>query len=406
LKRFNDTEEYMRILVIGGSFGGLTAAFELRRLLKKEHEIMLVCDQKKFVFIPSLPWLCMGWVKEKDIVLDLKNILESKGIKFIHSEAKKIDPEKKVVSTSDGELPYDYLVIATGAALNFEAIPGLNPEEGFTYSIFLLEYAVEANKAWESFLKDPGPIVIGAPQGASCFGPAYELALMIDTELRRKRLRHKVPITFVTSEPYLGHMGIGGVGKSRRAIEDDFLERDIKSITNAEILDITKGEVRLKDGTILKHRFSMIVPPFRGVYAILNSPGLGGPKGFVPADEHYRHPKYPEVYTVGVAMALAPPEQTPVPTGVPKTGFMTEHMAKIAAKNITASIKGEGLVTHDLNVFCVLDAGGKATLLYADPVLPPRNKIYLKETRLGHKYKKLFERYFLWKMRHGLTRLP
>ncbi|MFQ5800975.1 MAG: NAD(P)/FAD-dependent oxidoreductase, partial [Candidatus Hydrothermarchaeales archaeon] len=82
----------MKILVIGGSFGGLTAAFELKRHLGKKHEISLVCDQDKFVFIPSLPWLCMGWVKEKNIILDLKKILESKGIKFIHSEARKIDP--------------------------------------------------------------------------------------------------------------------------------------------------------------------------------------------------------------------------------------------------------------------------------------------------------------------------
>jgi sulfide:quinone oxidoreductase len=396
----------MKILVIGGSFGGLTAAFELKRHLGKKHEISLICDQDKFVFIPSLPWLCMGWVKEKDIVLDLKKILESKGMKFIHSEAKKIDPEKQVVSTSDGEHAYDYLVIATGAFLNFDAVPGLNPKKGFIYSIFMLEYAVEANNAWETFLEEPGPIVIGAPQGASCFGPAYELALMIDTELRRKKMRHSVPMTFVTSEPFLGHMGIGGVGKSRRAIEDDFQERDIKSITNAEIEEITKEEIKLKDGTVLKHKFSMIVPPFRGVDAIINSPGLGNPKGFVPADEYYRHPKYPNIYTIGVAMALAPPEPTPVPTGVPKTGFMTEHMAKVAAKNIAASIKGKRLETHDLNVFCVLDAGDKATFMYASPTLPPRNKVFLKEMKLAHYFKKLFEKYFLWKMRYGLTRLP
>src|SRR3990172_10493158 len=395
----------MKILVVGGSFGGLTAAFELKRHLGKEHEIALICDQKEFVFIPSLPWLCMGWVKARDIVLELKKILEGKKITFHHAEALRIDAEKKQVATSNGELSYDYLVIATGAALNFDAVKGLDPKLGLTYSIFLLPYALEARQAWKVFLEDPGPVVIGAAPGASCFGPAYELALMIDTELRRRKMRHKVPITFVTSEPFLGHMGIGGVGKSRRAIEDDFQERDIKSITNAEIVEITKEEIKLKDGTTLKHTFSMIVPPFRGANAIMNSPGLGNPKGFVPADEHYRHHKYQNIYSVGVAMALAPPEPTPVPTGVPKTGFMTDHMAKVAARNIAASIRGEDLVTHDLDVFCVLDAGDKATLMYANPAIPPRNRTYLKETRLGHHYKKLFERYFLWKMRHGLTRL-
>ncbi len=395
-----------RIVIIGGSFGGLTAAFELRRKLGKEHEITVICDQERFVFIPSLPWLCMGWVEEKDIALDLKKILGSKGIKFVHAEATKIDPERKVVSTTAGDLSYDYVVISTGPFLNFDTVPGSHPKEGFTHSVFTLDYALEAAKAWKEFLKDPGPMVVGAAQGASCFGPAYELAYMADTVLRKKRLRHKVPITLVTSEPYLGHMGLGGVGKSRRAIEDEFQERDIKSIVNAEIERITRDEIKLKDGTVLKHKFSMIVPSFRGVDAIMNSPGLGNPKGFIPVDEHYRHQKYQNVYAVGVAIAIAPPEQTPVPVGVPKTGYMTEHMAKAAARNIAAEINGRELEPHELDVFCVLDAGDKATFMYANPVLPPRNKVFLKETRLAHYFKKIFEKYFLWKMSNGLTQLP
>lgn len=394
------------IIVIGGSFGGLTAAFELRRRLGKEHDVTLICDQVKFVFIPSLPWLCMGWVKPKDIILDLKGILEPKGIKFVHAKAQKIDTKGQKVATEAGEFPYDYLVIATGPHLAFDAVKGLDPSLGYTKSIFTLEYAIDAHEAWEKFIKEPGPVVIGAAQSVSCFGPAYELVYMVDGYLRKIKRRHDAPITFITPEPFLGHMGIGGIGKSRRAIEDEFAERDIKAITNAQIEEITQGEIKLKDGTVLKHKFSMIAPPFRGVDAIINSPGLGNPKGFVPADKYYRHPEFRNVYTVGVAMALMPPEPTPVPTGVPKTGYMTEHMAKAAAKNIAAEINGREMEPHELDVFCVLDTGEKGTFMYASPTLPPRNRVFLKEMRAAHYFKKAFEKYFLWKMRYGLTQLP
>ncbi len=394
------------IVIIGGSFGGLTAAFELKRQLGKGHDITLICDQEKFVFIPSLPWLCMGWCKPEDITLGLKGILESRGIKFVHAEARKIDPEGKRVIADGGEFSYDYLVIATGPHLAFDAIKGFDPALGYTKSIFTLGYAIDAHKAWKEFVKEPGPIVIGAAQGASCFGPAYELAYMVDGYLRKIGKRRNAPLTFVTSEPFLGHMGLGGVGKSRRAIEDEFAERDIKAITNAQIEEITAGEIKLKDGQVLKHKFSMIVPPFRGVDAIFNSPGLGNPKGFVPVDKYYRHPTFPNIYTVGVAIAIAPPEATPVPVGVPKTGYMTEHMAKAAAKNIAAAINGREMEPHEMDVFCVLDKGDKAIFMYANPTLPPRNKVFLKDTRLAHYFKKVFAKYFLWKMRYGLTQLP
>jgi sulfide:quinone oxidoreductase len=57
--------------------------------------------------------------------------------------------------------------------------------------------------------------VVGAVQGASCFGPAYEFAMIMDTDLRRRKIRDKVPMTFVTAEPYIGHLGLGGVGDSK-----------------------------------------------------------------------------------------------------------------------------------------------------------------------------------------------
>ncbi len=64
-------------------------------------------------------------------------------------------------------------------------------------------------------MKSGGPAIIGAVQGASCFGPAYEFAFILDTALRRKRVRDRVPMTFVTPEPYIGHLGLDGVGDTK-----------------------------------------------------------------------------------------------------------------------------------------------------------------------------------------------
>ena len=93
----------------------------------------------------------------------------------------------------------------------------------------------EAHAAYQEFLKHPGPVVVGAAQGASCFGPAYEFAMILDSDLRKRKLRHQVPMTFVTSEPYIGHLGLGGVGDSKGLLESAMRERHINWITNARI---------------------------------------------------------------------------------------------------------------------------------------------------------------------------
>ncbi len=395
----------MRVVIVGGSFGGLTAAYELKKRLGKDHEVTLVSDSDRFVFIPSLPWVSLGWKNPEDVVFDLRAPLASKGVDFRHARAEKINPSEDTVITDSGDISYDYLLIATGAYLEFEAIPGLGPE-GHTQSICTLEHARQAYEAWKRFLRDPGEIVIGAAQGASCFGPAYEQVFMVDTYLRRIKRRHDAPVTFITSEPYLGHFGIAGLGKSRRSMEDEFAERDIKAITNAVIEEVNPEAIKLRGGGELKFKYAMIIPPFRGVDAVMAAEGLGNPRGFIPVDQHYRHVKYENIYAAGVAVAMMPPETTPVPIGVPKTGHMTEQMAKIAAGNIAAEIEKEEKLSADIRVVCFLDMGDTAVLMSASPVLPPREKHRLKKHVVFHWVKAFFERYYLWKMRKGLVWLP
>ena len=392
-----------RIAIIGGSFGGLTAAFEIKRLLGRKAEITVISDSDRFIFIPSLPWVAMGWRKSGDITLPLKDILESKGIAFRHTEAKGIDADASKVMTASGEVPYDYLVISTGPALAFNEIPGFVPGSGNVECIFTLEQAEHANTAWKRFLESPGPVVVGSVQGVSCFGPAYEYAFEIDSELRKLGIRHKVPIHFVTSEPYIGHFGIGGFGASRRWLEDEFAEKDIKVLTNQAIEEFAPVEVRLKDGTKIPSRLSMFGPAMKGVPAVAH---LGNPRGFIPVDEYLRHKKYKNIFTIGVAVAIAPPEPTPVPTGVPKTGYMAVRMAKTAASTIAADVLGQTPSPYEMDVVCTMDMGNTAAYMSARPLLPPRQEITLKKALWAKWMKVAFERYFLFKIKHGISNLP
>lgn len=393
-----------RIVIIGGSFGGLTAAYELRRLLGKRAEITLLCDDDKFIFIPSLPWLSMGWRKAADITLPLRPLLEKRGIAFLQEAVKGVDAGASKVVTATREVPYDFLVIASGPHLAFEEVPGLGPDRGHSECIFTLDQAERANRAWKSFLEKPGSVVTGSVQGVSCFGPTYEYAFEIDSELRRRKMRHKAPIIFVTSEPYIGHFGIGGLRDSKRLMEDEFARRDIKVIANVAVEEVTPNEVRLKDGAKLPFSLSMLAPAMKGVPAVSH---LGNPRGFIPVDGTYRHTKHRNIFAAGVAVAIAPPEQTPVPTGVPKTGNMTVTMAKTASLAIASDI-GVGAPPKDvpIGVFCIMDMGKTAAYMLAEPVLPPRQESVLKEGMRYRWGKIAFERYFLWKMKHGLSGLP
>lgn len=394
----------VRIVILGGSFGGLTAAFELKRLLREKADITILCDIDKFVFIPSLPWVAMGWRKAKDITLPLKPILERKGITFIHEGAKGVYADLSVVVTETKKIPYDYLIIATGPYLAFEEIPGFGPEKGYTECFFTLEQAERTNRAWNRFLENPGPIAIGSVQGVSCFGPPYEYAFEIDMELRKRKIRHKVPMVFITSEPYIGHFGIGGLGRSKIWMEGEFAERDIKILTNQAVEEFTAEGVRLKDGIKVPFKLAMFAPAMKGVPAVAH---LGNPRGFIPVDEHMRHKTHKNIFSVGVAIAIALPEPTPVPTGVPKTGYMTVKMAKSAAYTIAADISGKTPpLPYEMDVICLMDMGRTAAYMQAKPLLPPRQETTLKKALWVKWMKIYFEKYFLWKIKRGLTQLP
>jgi len=397
----------MRIIIIGGSFGGLTVAFDLRRLLPHgSHEITLISRERRFIFIPALPWVAMGQKTINDISFDLEQPLRSKGIEFLEASVTRIDPNTKTVHAGDESFDYDYLVIATGHRSANEAVPGLGPFDGPGHSLMSPAETEEARDTWAAFIRDPGPIVVGCAPGASCLGPAYEFLFEAHHALKKRALCHKAPITFVTPEPFLGHFGVGGFGNIRLFMESELEKRDVRYHTSAAISRITENAIETADGQVFESRYSMIIPPLAGVKAIADNPVLGNPKGFIPVNPNYQHKDFDSIYAVGVAIALPPVEETPVPVNFPKTAHMTEQMAKMAARNIAADILGGEKTSHDLMVECIMDMGQDAVHMVADPVRPPRNVSTMSKGRRWLWAKRFFAGYYLWKIRRGATRSP
>lgn len=394
----------MRVVIVGGSFGGLTTAYELRRrLARSKCQITLIAKDRRFVFIPSLTWVAMGSKTIAQISFELERPLARKGIDFVYATVSRVDPQAQKVITDGEEYPYDYLVIATGHRSANEAVPGLGPFDGPGHSLMSPSEAQEAREALGVFLENPGPMVVGGAPGVSCIGPAYEFVFEIDHLMRRKKTRHKAPISFVTPEPFLGHMGIGGVGKVRQFLEGAFEERDIRYYTSAAVSKITESSVELADGKTFVSQFSLVMPAFAGVKAVADSPGVGNPKGFIPVDEGYRHKEFPNIYAVGVAVAFPPVDETQVPVNFPKTGHMTQQMAAIAAYNIAADVQGGETRSHPLLGQCIMDMGDTAAYIKANPVRPPRNTATLSEGRRWLWAKRVFEHYYLWKAKRGIT---
>ncbi|MBP6750265.1 MAG: NAD(P)/FAD-dependent oxidoreductase [Xanthomonadaceae bacterium] len=402
------------IVVIGAGLSGMSAAYELREFLGKGHRIVVVGDSERFSFTPSNPWVAVGWRKPDDVTLKAGDYLTKKGIEFRADGVGKIDAEANRVVTGDGtELGYDYLLICTGPKLAFDEVPGSGPDGGHTQSVCTTPHAQHAWEAYEEFLKAPGPIVVGAMAGASCFGPAYEFAMILDADLRKRKLRDKVPMTFVTSEPYIGHMGLGGVGDSKGLMESEMRQRHIKWITNARVKEVRPGEMVVSEcddqGQPAKEHtlpflYSMMLPAFRGVDAVAAVEGLCNPRGFVIVDKHQRSPKYPRIFSAGVCVAIPPVEVTPVPTGAPKTGFMIESMVTTIVRNIQAELKGEPPTFEGTwNAVCLADMGDTGAAFVALPQIPPRNVTWTKIGKWVHLAKIAFEKYFLYKMRNGTS---
>ena len=402
------------IVVLGAGLGGAIMAYELKDKIRSEDRITVVTKDPKYHFVPSNPWIAVGWRARDEITVDLAPTMAKKGINFIATAAEKLLPAENRIQLVDGQsVSYDYLVIATGPELAFDEIEGLGPHGGFTQSICHIDHAEQAREVYERLLKNPGPVIIGAAQGASCFGPAYEFLFILETALRKARIRDRVPMTFVTPEPYIGHLGLDGVGDTKSLLESEMRAKHIKWMTSTRMKRVEDGHMIVEeiaeDGSVkaekdLPFAFSMMLPAFRGIKPVSGIEGLSNPRGFTIVDKHQQSPAFPNIFAVGVCVAIPPMGPTPVPCGVPKTGFMIESMVTATAHNIGNLLRGQAPDrVGTWNAVCLADFGDGGVAFVAQPQIPPRNVNWSSSGKWVHLAKIGFEKYFLRKVRVGTS---
>jgi NADH dehydrogenase FAD-containing subunit len=401
-----DIPRRCRLVIVGGGIGGLSSAYDARHILNADDhnvDVTVISNQDVFSFTPSNPWIATRIRRPSDIQLPLDTILPRHGIEFLHAAVTRLEPhprnrlwlESRNSSSSSGSsssssskekekkehkslfsLDYDYLIIATGPRLAFDEIPGLAPLITTTTtnnyynnkkhaitgnavtaaaSICTTPHALHTADLVDALQNNPGPVVVGATQDASCFGPAYEFMLLLHHELMKRGGTALVeacrPLTFVTSEPFVGHLGLNGAGDSRQVMEALLQKHGIEVMTSTRTVQVAPTSItveRLDEATgqvlerkVLPSKLTMLIPPFHGQNVWKRVPHLTDDKGLVLVNEFQQNPTYRNIFAVGVAVSIPNPIPTLLHCGVPKTGYLIESQGTAAIRNIQTLVQAK-----------------------------------------------------------------
>ena len=438
-----------RIVILGAGVSGHTAARHLNKLLGKQHEITVVSPNSKWNWIPSNIWVGVGQMTEEQVTFDLAKVYSKTNVNFRQAKALSINPQGNTESTTpfvtveythpdkagvQENIPYDYLVNATGPKLNFGATEGLGPDHGHTVSVCTPGHALEANEKLQSTIEAMRSgkrctIVIGTGHGmCTCQGAAFEYIYNIDHVLREEGVRAQARIIWLSNEYELGDFGMGGVHIHRGGYitngktfaESLMVEREIEWITRAHVTKVEAGKIHYEtmDGSFHEQEFdfSMLIPPFAGVGlkaydqvgADITSQ-IFAPNGFMKVDADYtprpylewsakdwprtyQTPGYRNIFAVGIAFApphlISKPMQsangTPINPTPPRTGMPSAAMAMAVAKSICDMVNGNDKPTHtasmaEMGAACVASTGaglfkGTAATMTVFPVVPDYEK--------------------------------
>lgn len=394
------------VIIVGAGIAGVPAAYAMKNRLDSSDKVTVISNKDYFHFVPSNPWVAMGWRDRKDIAFPIGPCLAERGIEFIPQALKKVDGANNRVELVDGsKLAYDYLILATGPEAAFDEIAGLDPAQGAVHSVVHIEDAAQAYADYQQFVKNPGPLVIGAVQNSSILGPVYEFAFLADADLRRRNLRDRVSITLITPEPYVGHLGLGVESDTRRLLEHALAERNIVYLTNVKTRKIDPGVVHIAEcdaqGNEVREMdvpfaYSVYWAAFRGIRALRESSGLTDARGFVTTDEYLRSPVFPNIFAVGVCGAHPPASRSPLPIGAPDSVYSIQNEVDAVVRNIAAAIKGDAMISPvPLRAQWLSDMSKSGAAYVSEPQIPLRNINWLKEGRWVHLAKVDFENHFI-----------
>jgi sulfide:quinone oxidoreductase len=376
-------------LILGGGIGGVVVANALSKKLNKEHEIMLVDKRSEHRFAASYPWLMMGWRDPHKVIRNL-NLLEKKGIKTVISEVLNIDPANRLVKTSTKTFEYDYLVVALGADLSPETIPGFLDR---AHHIYELEDAIRFGEALKTF--SGGTVAAGISSlPFKCPAAPYETVLFMDYLFRKKGIRDKVDFHFFTAEGRPMGVAPPEIGNMVKEIIEG---RGITYHPNLQLTNVNseKREINFKDGKSLNFDLLFAIPPHLPPKVVRES-DLAGESGWIAVDKETLKTKYDDVFALGDVTKIMLTMGKPLP----KAGVFAHGQGDVVANNIVSDIQGGEKKTFDGWGACFLEAGyGKAAMVrgnfYAEPT-PDAKMRWPGLSRIWHWSKIIFEKYWFW----------
>lgn len=403
------------IVIIGQGVQGFTAALQLKKLLSDEDWVTIIAPRAEAVMRTALPYISIG-VKSLDSErLDLAQLCERFSIKLTIGKVAELHPDRQVVVMETGRrVPFDYLVISDGMEPAIDHIPGLKRSQHMVHSLTSDDETMRAEIAFQDFLTAPGPLTVACAPGAIDYQSAYQYLFNVDKLLRRHRLRDRVPLRFVTPEPFPGHFGIGGVGYSARLIEEEFRARQIQWTSNAAIDRVDEEAFHVvhfdDDGLprgrkMIETRYGLLWPAMRAERFITQVDGLTDRTGLISTNRHLQSRAFPNIFAIGEIVApMTVMETTPMETGHPCSDFLRESMTSTVAGNLAEVIRHRYPVYEPTgNGFFMIDFGSRGAAFLAVPQCPPRNIDRIIEGRFVHVVKRSMERYHVRKLKGGVT---
>src|SRR3990170_286470 len=316
------------VVILGGGTGGLVAANHLVRK-KDGHRIVLVERDAVYRFAPSFLWVMSGARRPEQVTVDLRR-LTRRGVELTQAEVRAIDVGARRVETSAGSIPYDRLVVALGAELAPDALPGFTEA---AHSPYTLEGAVSAGRALEQF--EGGRVVVLVSRlPYKCPAAPYETALLAEALLRKRGIRGDSTVDVYTPEPFPMPTAGPVMGEALRGILE---QREIGFHPEQSVERIEAGarELVLAGGERVGYDLLLGVPPHRAPAPVRDS-GLAAENGFIPVDRATLATNTGGVFAIGDVTTI------PLAGGkfLPKAGVFAHGQAKVVAQRIAAELAG------------------------------------------------------------------
>ncbi len=381
------------IVVLGGGVGGIVAANELRRQLPAMHRVVLLEKNAEHAFAPSFLWVMTGDRKPDQIRRPLAGLLR-RGVELVHAEILGIDPALRKVRTSAAEITYDYLVVALGADLAPDAIPGL---AAASHTFYTADGAARLRDALSAF--DGGRIaVVVSAMPYKCPGAPHEGAMLIADHFRRRGLPAKVEIHLFTPEPQPMPVAGPQLGEAVRAM---LQSKGIEFHPLHKLIAVDPGSRKMtfENGAQFGYDLLVAIPPHRAPKVVVES-GLTNQAGWIPVDPRTLRTSQSGVYAIGDVTAIPIPGRwkPEVPLMLPKAGVFAHVQAEVVAQQIAAEIEGrpcEAAFCGD--GYCMLEAGEDlAGFAFGNFFAEPAPNVQLRQIGAAwHWGKVLFEKWWL-----------